>query len=390
MNFGISPRDLSVAFAAVQDPSLTATATAELLASAMRSNGAKRQRTTSISDTTAYQQWKRYSVRDGRRRKKLMPLLASNLTRLDYLFKGLKDFQGSGFYPMSYNAVTNANDANIDMPIYVFRLNSVIQYLPGSSPQVAIPSPLRRLSRRSGGLWTSNVVNGHSPDGSSSPSLQYVGNNLATGAATIDAGAMGPKGYLNWTSLKLNLWGAKYKQVKYVIEICRPLDADCNIYRYSPNSNLHESLSQHLDEMMRPLTVNPLATANNLTPSPWKVLKRVYVELDPIQMNEGDQDPHCKTVTLFNRWGRIYDYQDSLQDSTPEADDYANYVDPQRGIMDAARTVNLNNVAPTLDTDNLFVVIRSNCFSRSVGIPFDNTNNASFDLSFRSSFSKLQ
>lgn len=340
----------------------------------------KRQRT--ITDQTSYQQWKRYDIRGGKKRPRTMPLLKANIVRLDYTFKFLKSFVGNGALWMdNYQLPTGP----IIQPLYTLLLNGCNQRTISSGTGV-YTQPLRRYVRQSDGYWTSETINGQAPDGSLSTYLFPAGTNLGNVLGS-SIGVMGPKGYLNWTSVKLNLWGAKFKQVIYYIDIVAVDNPSGNPYRYSPNTALPEDLNQHLDEIMRPLTVNPLADANNLVPSPWRVIKRIKVEFDPIVTTEGDQDPHCKTLNIFNRWGRTIDFNDSTTSVLPADDDNVNYVNVAKGITDG--TVGVIDHIPS-DDQMLFMVIRSSNFVvRADPAEVTNGLTPSFDIKFRSSWSKL-
>lgn len=347
-------------------------------------NSRKRQRV-SVQDNTSYQQWKKYKIRDGRRRNALMPILRSNLYRVDYVFKRLKDFTGYGALPMQFDERTSG----VSAPLYTLALNAVSQVrrdASGVPTGLFSASPMRTYERSSSGSWTSYLVHGHRPDGVPDTKLYDPSTNLE------DNGGMGPAGFLKWTSVKFNFWGARKKQTTFYVDICRAFDSSDNPYRYiqstasTPDSFFPASIGQHLDEMMRPLTVNPISTANNQVPSPWKVLKRIKVELDPVLTTEGDPDGHCKTVELFNRWGRTVRFDDAIDDNST-FDTNANYGAPSVGTRDDNTSV--VQFLPAFDK-MLFLVIRCNCFSKTSAAAFDPDINPSFDINFRSSWSKIQ
>jgi len=351
----------------------------------------KRARTTVIEDSSSYQQHERINISSGRKRRSIMPIIRSNLIRLDYTFKGLKDFTERGFYWMRTAPINQYVDVPIYQPIYMFAMNGCNQEAVSTGNSVeysALTRPLRMLSRRASGQWESNVINGHDESGLPSNTLEVATDSLRDVNSVV--GAMGPRGYLNWTLFKLNLWGAKNKQTTFYIDICSVVDPDANPFRYAAGTAYPAEFNQHIDEIMRPLTVNPISTANNLTASPWRVLKRVKVSIDPITTTEGDQDPHCKTLKLFNRWGRTVDFKEFIYEPVPsglplERND--NYVNPVAGVKD-----NATSVTSHLPEDDklLFLVIRSTCYTRSAwDAEPSNTVNASFDLSFRSSWTKM-
>lgn len=347
----------------------------------------KRARTTVIEDPSSYQQHQRINISSGRKKCSIMPIIRSNLVRLDYTFKGLKDFTERGFYWMRNAPLINNPESSSRQPIYLFAMNGCNQEAMTTGNSVHVSNytrPMRVLNRRASGSWESAVVEGHDESGLPSNTLEVATDDIREVSSGI--GAMGPRGYLNWTLFKLNLWGAKNKQTTFYIDICSCIDPDGNPFRYQAGTLYPAEFNQHIDEMMRPLTVNPISTANNLSPSPWRVLKRIKVSIDPITTTEGDQDPHCKTLKLFNRWGRTVDFKEFVfEPGTQDRND--NYVNPVVGVKD-----NATSVPSHLPEDDklLFLVIRSTCYTRSAwDAEPSNTVNASFDLSFRSSWTKL-
>lgn len=344
-------------------------------------NSRKRQRV-SIQDNTSYQQWKKYKIRDGRWRNALFPTLKASLYRQDYTFKQLKAFETRGAVSMGHSL---SPEGNAFMPIYTFALNGVKQARFDQDGSVISPvlsaQPFRRYQRQHTGYWASVAMNGLLTDGSQSLNLEDPSTHLE------DGGGMGPAGFLKWTSVKFNFWGARKKQTTFYVDIVRATDHHGCPYAYNSGSSLPDALGQHLDEIMRPLTVNPIATANNLVPSPWKVLKRIKVELDPVVTTEGDPDGHVKTVELFNRWGRIVRFDQSIDDAAIVTTNQQ-FHGVDKGIRDdATSTVHF---FPE-HTSILFLVIRCNVFTVSpAGTEFNPDIHPSFDISFRSSWSKIE
>ena len=347
----------------------------------------KRARTTVIQDPSSYQQHERININGGRKKRSIMPIIRSNLVRMDYTFKGLKDFSERGFYWMRQKPVASEVGAALYMPCYMLALNACNQEAlsqGNSSEFVNFARPFRVFARSDGSQWESRGVDGHDESGSPSPFLEVATDDMRDVDSSF--GAMGPRGYLNWTLVKLNLWGAKNKQTVFYIDICSVIDPDANPFRYAVGTWYPTEFSQHMDEMMRPLTVNPISTANNMTRSPWRVLKRIKVSIDAISTTEGDQDPHCKTLKLFNRWGRMVDFKSSIHEPGFIANNDT-FTNPVAGVKDNATSV--TRFLPE-DDKLLFLVIRSTCYSKTaVEAEESNTVNPSFDLSFRSSWTKM-
>lgn len=346
----------------------------------------KRARTTVIQDPSSYQQHEQIFINGGLKKRSLTDVLRSNIIRLDYTFKGLRDFNGYGNYWMHQYPVSSADESPMKMPCYFFAMNGCNQegLTMGNSTDITQYTRPMRMAVRGNSAWYSDTIDGQAPDATNSSVLWPTTDSVNNVDSVV--GAMGPRGYLNWTLFKINLWGCRYKQTTFYIDICSVSDADGNPFRYAPGSLFPTTLSQHLDEMMRPLTVNPISTANNLTPSPWRVLKRVKVSIDPISTTEGDQDPHCKTLNLFNRWGRAVDFKSFIYEPGPNTTN-VEFANVREGVKDVSTSV--THHLPE-DDKMLFLVIRCNVYHRHVfGAGPTNDLSPSFDVSFRSSWNKL-
>lgn len=334
--------------------------------------GQKRKRVT-VQDPSDYQQRSYYVDKTGRNKYTIGKVVRSNVTRLDYWFKALKTFDDNGFNPM--NKLQDAAENLNFVPCYMFSPFHVNQSL-------ATALPFRRLQQTlTNGQFSSRIVTGFGFTGASSGSLQFADNGRGV---NVGNQFMGTAGLLKWTDFRFNLWGAVNKSVRFKIDFIRATKADCNPFATSVGTDFNSSLQQEFDQYIRPKTVNPISTANDLHSSNWKIVKSYTFDFDPIVTSEGDPDPHVKVVKLFQRWDREVRFDWSTASTIdPNAN---NFNDVLRN--DNEQIYDVINTRPESEKD-IFVLITATNYQPYSAVPFSNTTDGSFDISFRSSWARL-
>jgi len=332
----------------------------------------KRKRV-AVGDPSDYQQRSYFVDKTGRNKYTLAKVVRSNVTRLDYWFKAIKTFDDHGQNPMNklQDAAANLNY----VPCYMFSPFHVNQSL-------ATANPFRRLQQTlTNGNFSSGLITGFGYTGSASGSLQFADNGRG---ANVGPQFMGPAGLLKWTDFKFNLWGATNKSVRFKIDFIRARKADCNPFATAAGSEFNVSLQQEFDQYIRPKTVNPISTANDLHSSNWTIVKSYTFDFDPIVTSEGDPDPHVKIVKLFQRWDREIRFDWS---TGPIIDPNANnFNDVQRN--DNEQIFDVTNIRPESEKD-IFMLITATNYQPYSATAFSNTTDGSFDISFRSSWARL-
>ena len=345
----------------------------------------KTMRRTFIPDTSVFQQYRRYKLKYGRRKSGpafVKSVVKANTARLDYIFRGINPngFGGNGHYWMARRTFAAEQT---QMPVYFLAANFVNQALlqqDGEATSMVSSQPFRLGTRGDDGSWYTWTIPGQNHSGENFESLRAVSDSM-----DAQGDGIGPRGYLNWTSLKLTLWGSKTKSTVFYVDLVRPLDHDADPFNYAAGAAMPRVFNQHMDEVMRPLTVHPLARANNISKSPWRVLKRLKVEFDPTISAEMDPDPHCKTVEIFNRWGSVVNFKATTFSPYIGDDDGSVFERPNNGVTE--RLTSVLRTQPADDLRTLFYVIRAETYTSNDDV--SNMVNPSFDLSFRSSWSKL-
>jgi len=331
----------------------------------------KRSRQSTVeykADPSGYQQISYSRYRDGKNRYSAAKIVRSNIRRQDYWFKGIKTFDDHGFYWMDkfLSGDLRYTSAFIFAPFHVAQVGNV-------------PKPMRRIGMN-GDLFFSSEVFGQLENGSLDSGLQ--GSTDFFGGPSSDA--IGPHGYLAWTDLKLNLWGAKLKSTRFALWIIKPMVENANPFEYALNVNFPEVLQEQFKEVLRPITVNPISTSNNMTDGQWKVIKKYVWDIDPVLTQEGDPDPHVRQVSVFNRWDRSIDFNWTTKSAyTATA---AEFNDPAQNRDETI--FNVDNVRPEADKDVFFMLTATN-YTPYAGEAGDNNVDPSFDFSFRSSWRKM-
>lgn len=335
--------------------------------------GQKRRRTDYSGDPSAYQQVSYHSTRSGRNRFTTKKLLLSNVTRTDFWFKGLKAFDDSGFYWMNKSNNTTNTPVGYMHNCYIFAPFHVKQ-------SAAVARPFRRImSGSSNNAFRSESVEGQNSAGALSAELQVLETS-----ANVNQVNMGACGMLRWTEMKFNLWGAKGKSVRWFIDFVKPVSEGCNPFSYAAGTPFSTACDSQFQEYLRPKCVNPLSTANDMSPSGWRIIKRHVYDIDPIDLGEVDTDPHVKQVTLFNRWDRLIRFDWTVSTTDESA---LTFVDASKNVSESG--VTYSAVRPEEDKDIFVIICGTNYGPYNVNAEASNGVDGSFDMTFRSSWSRL-
>lgn len=354
---------------------------------------AKRARVTYNPDPASNQQRSYFSSRKGRgRRPSVKQLVRTSVVRQDYFFKYLKAFDDNGALYCGKGVLTQhnvggytyVNGVNV-LPVYFYAPFHVHQTT--SAGSTATNVPLRRLclNAATGAMMIAPMV-GQKTDGTYAHSNHEVENRLSWTR-------MGNQGVACWDNLKLNLWGAKNKSIRWVVEYVQALQEEVNPFAWgvdlisvpTPATNTNSLFSEHWLEHLRTTFVNPIATSNNMAPPAIRTLKKYVFDLDPIDSSDGDSDPHVKRVNLFHRWNRNFRFDWS----TDAAGTYLfpdDYDDPTKNASeDIIGTI---HTQPEFMKD-IFVVLYATNYESNLDTVSANTTSASFDISARTSWAKV-
>lgn len=287
-----------------------------------------------------------------------------------YRWNGLKSFDDNGYYFIGkhFNALGNI----INCPLYLYDLTGIINTT-SSGVQNAICLKRMTLTTPTGLVgWTDQL---HLLSDGSSTSAGIALESASTASSVVNYPHQ--TSILKWHDVKMNLWGAKARAVKYVIQVIKiddeildPWTVKAAAAGGTADDNKYQAFWQ---SMVKPYAYNPIAYVDPKMKQKYKVLKTYSCIIQPTSTTESDADPHVKTLNWFMRWDRIIDYsQDSARFT---------------GVNDVVNEADFLNEeakygATTTDTKSkLFLLIRAQSTFQSETV--DNTNMPSFDLMVR-------
>lgn len=340
---------------------------------AKRSRYVRKPKVFSAPQTT---QWSQRKLRTGRRVKKATlnrRILSASRVYTIYGYRKLKSFDDNGAQPIYSHNPVGASEHY--MPMHVYSLNCVRQ-------QDAIPQPARVLYYDSANkVWKWLVEAG------------LGGATEAAPDSNLQVFKEAPVGYLDrrpclyheYTHIKLNLWGAKSKPVKYQIDVVRPLTEHVSPFEISPNTAMSNEGAQCCEEMIKQFTFNPIARLNHYINKKFKVVKSATFVIAPNSLDDGDADANVKTVDWFLRVNRITRF-DKITEGDYGGVNTIETIDEVKAVTEDHTNTPLSVFPRT--RDNLFLIVRASDYSPESSV-FNTNIHASYDIDFRSKFSYL-
>lgn len=324
-----------------------------------------------------YQQRSVVNLSSGRKPKLTISRLnkdIKNTTEIVTLkWHGVKAFDDNGYYWINTGPVVDTGvTTHYQMPCYIFDLTQLPQ-------STVIPQPFKRANI----VNTAGAVDPDSSPGhviwSDITGLSITGGSASTAnflvekkprSGSTDSQAC-EKSQLLWTQIKMNLWGAKNKAIKYKVELIKILDTQGDPWEYSDYGQ-HTAMWQ---PQLKDLVFNPICKSGQAATSKFiKVLKSYTKVIQPTSSTENDADPHVVTLKMFNRWNRYLSY---VKNNTS----YLNTPNNQLYDVDYVQTAGTHLSSETHSKDKIFLLIRAEVYSTQQ-VP-DNTLSPSFDLVVR-------
>lgn len=310
-----------------------------------------------------YTQISRHSYKSGKKQsfKALMPkLLKSGLNRVVYEFRGQKEFDNFGYYKSHQLSGAGVNF----LPMYCFDLTAR-ETVSGDTVV-----PFRRAFLTTGGVADGKIT------WQEESSLNNLGVQQILPFQTIESGYNGfvpanDKEMMNWTSVKLCLWGARNKPTIFRVVIFKILDEELDPWKFSGSlSTLHQVYWQ---SWVKGLCYHPQANIRNPHKNKVKILKEYSWTIQPTSSIENDIDPHAKLVNIYNRWDRVVNYRET---GISAGDD--SVLTTNAGTIPQT-TINLDQ---TNSTSKIFMLVTSTAYTPAHEV-FDSATDSSFDLIVR-------
>lgn len=298
-----------------------------------------------------------------------------------FSFKGIKTFDDNGTYFLR-NAY---NEFDRNFPVFALLLNG--RNLPGVSPTVA---PLRSLYSGVSGAGDGQLQ-WRNENGIEQTVGTLTNPYLVTEySPERQINPTGQKLFWDWSEIKLNLWGARNKAVKYTIQIVKVLEDSLSPWHLTSGSPMGTESQQHWEQSLKQYCFNPLAKLNYEGRPKIKVLKSWDRIIQPTSSTENDADPHVHILKWFSRWNRVVNYDRIVESTnasgarfrTPDDQDY-------NSMVETTQYTQIPYSHYPSEKEQVFLLIRASCYTNQLYSSVSNATCGSFDVSMRTKFTVL-
>lgn len=319
------------------------------------------------NDTGGYSQWRQYykQARFGQLTRSKIDKIS--IERMIFTHRNLGPFNDYGKVYMK-----NYQDAggNVTYPLMMFELNSAPQYIGGT---LTACNPVYTMYQTAANQIAWSPETGLLPDGTTTSANWQLENSPHV--TSSHASVPGDNAIHKWSSLDLELWGAKNKGTKYhiaLVQFSEDVLPDWGT-RTGQSAEFWQALVKHY-------TYSPLAKMETgWGKNKMKILKQYTYNIDPTSTTENDPDPHVKTLKLFYRFNRMSNFQ--WMYATPNvlstADmDQADWRNEQGNLQ--------NQVHPNA---RIYVMVRASNFTKvTAPTAVDNTTSPSISWRLRTAW----
>ena len=282
-------------------------------------------------------------------------------------FRNVKNFDDHGAKPI----FSLQSGTDLVQPLHIYALNSCIQD--------EVPNPARQLMfDPTTKQWRWHSMPGLGPAANSDYGLQLIKQS--------HSGDQFDRAYHEYTHLKMNIWGAKTKAVRWQIDVLKPLSDEVNPFHWAIGVPVNTVAAQAYEEMLKQYTFNPISKIDHYVKRNFKTVKSISFIIQPTSTTESDQDPHVKTIDWFMRVNQMLNF-DKVTRNSDGAYTMQDGTNLKTAVQEDARTVHQSAEYPR-DKQVLLLMIRASDYSPAT-TPFSNNIHGSYDIDFRSKFSSL-
>jgi len=321
-----------------------------------------------------YSQFTAAKMNTGRKKKTTLAALTREVHNKSetviYRFNGMNNFNDNGYYWCGKNLLAAAS--RTDLPLYMVDLTSVNNT--GIGGIQIYGQPTYRCSVSTTGVIGWSICNSTTNDGTTTVST-WVPEKIPSFSTSVNNPH--EKSKLLWTDVRLNLWGAKNKAVKYTVQVVKLLDdaLDPQLSDDTLSGPPYARKNAFYQGLIKPYVYNPLAqTSQSLIQKGLKVLKTYETIIQPTSSTESDIDPHVKVLKWFMRWDREFNYKETAVKLTTATDlcEQADYANQQ-----------VECLCYTKPKAKLWLMIRASAYQSQSDATVDNTVSPSFDMCVR-------
>lgn len=341
---------------------------------AVRKSRRPRARASGFGKVRAGTQWEQSRLRTGRLPKLMTRIRQQNSMQtapLTTRLRSVKSFNDHGSILCHRNSLFGQlGNITMQFPTYFMLLNGQ------NNGQNNFP--LRALSAfRSGGLDGSFLTQG----------IQTMTSN---GSSTINMydheqgpvpSSWNPLRQMYWTgsNIKMNLWGARTKPVKFTIQVCGIKDHRVSPFANSVNNQWPIERQQAFEPLIKQYYFNPISTLEWKGSKHIKILKTFDHIINPPQTVDGDADPVCHQLNWNMKWGRTVTFTDETMTGgglvrQPDDINFTSVNEVNWGTQAVSFTPNAQSV--------VFLMIRVSEFTDQTDT-FSNLTHGSFDFDVR-------
>ena len=281
-------------------------------------------------------------------------------------FRDVKNFDDHGAKPIHSWA---ASESSMFTPIHAYLLNGAIQ------DETFAPGRLLSYDNTTK-TWRWATLAGLGPAANIDANLQLIKQS--------HPGDQFNRVYHEYTHLKLNMWGAKAKAVRYQIDIVQPLSDEVNPFHWASGVPMGTAAAQVWEEMIKQYTFNPISRIDHYIKRQFKVVKSISFIISPTMTTESDVDPHVKTIDWFMRVNKLTHF-----DKVTSANTGALINDDTQLKNATANELNAAHPAGVYPRDKECLLLLIRCSDFSAPQAFTNTLHGSYDIDFRTKFTQL-
>lgn len=325
---------------------------------------AKRRRVD--SQPTSGGQWYRRRMVTGRKKGILAKTVYASTEPIVLRSRNVKTFNDNGAQTI-FKQSTNAG-ADTELPIYALCLNpNVLASTTGD--RTGVFRQLRYANADGRFRWQTRFLQSNTGTTATiSHPYAEIGRAIAAERSLV----------WRYCHIKMNLWGARQRAVRFTVQICKVTSKVKSPFFENSNATIDIESQQIWEEMVKQYTFNPIMTVNWNNAKGVKVLKTFDTVIQPVETTDGDQDPKCVQLDWYTKWYRNVSYRNYSNDS---ATGTTNAALSFNAPGEANVGVIANSTFPT-DADVVFLLIRASDYL-DPAVNFDNNVHGSFDFDVR-------
>lgn len=317
-----------------------------------------------------YNQWSRRKVVTGRRVKPAVMDRRLVRANREYSIQGhrnLKNFDDYGAVPINSSGTGDFKRT----PVHCYSLNS--QIIDGDITPCARYLGFNDLSNG----WYWQEFPGMDKDGA----LVSIPLQMRKSSPCV---SNQQRQYHEYTTIKMNLWGAKAKAIRYQIDLIQPLSDEVNPYHWAAGTVMGTAAGQAWEEMVKQYTFNPIAKMDHYLKRNFRTIKSISFIIEPTSTTESDADPHVKTLEWFIRRNKLVNFDKAT--TTPVA------VQLQDGNQLKTAAEYTANLATSIskhprDREQLLLLVRASDYGAPAD--FSNVVHGSYDIDFATKYTCL-